>query len=200
MEIRAHSALPRGLADGSSAAAMYTTVSPLQQLGDSGGGAGGKPCAAFLSQLYRPAMCQHCFRSIAQHGSGEGWVEETEAVTKRVFFRNVQTNERLFARPADSEITSIVARLRDASSGEKKKNAWGELEGGGLVGAQVELWQQRVSAPGAGASSGGGGGSPSEARASPPRAEQGGAAGLAIRQAADVVVNVSNKASNKALA
>ena len=54
-------------------------------------------CSAFASQLYRPALCQHCFRTIGEHFPGE-WVEETSA--GRVFFRNVASGELLFARPA----------------------------------------------------------------------------------------------------
>jgi hypothetical protein len=73
-----------------------------------------RPCSAFTSQLYRPALCSTCFHSVAVHHAPGDWIEESDG--GRVYFRCIATGERLFARPGGAELGDIVARVRAAAA------------------------------------------------------------------------------------
>jgi hypothetical protein len=141
-------------------------------------------CASFKNQLYRPALCQHCFHTIGEHFPGQ-WVEETSDA--RVFFRNVATGELLFARPAPAELTSMVVRLREAAAASLRRSAWDELQGAGPgVAESASAWDAKWGAPAGppppppaaartAAGGGGGGGRPPPPPALAPLAPGGGA-------------------------
>ena len=69
-------------------------------------------CAAFASNLYRPALCVSCYHSIAEHYPGL-WNLVNDVESARVFYEHAQTKTRLYARPYDPKAASAVLRPLD---------------------------------------------------------------------------------------
>lgn len=73
-------------------------------------------CPGFVRQIYRPALCRNCFHTIAVHSEGE-WREEIEETSGRVYYVCDATGERLFAKPGDIDLKSVVDRLYPSNRG-----------------------------------------------------------------------------------